>query len=99
MAWTTQTARDSANSRPFAAPLLVIGALLLCVLAAGVAETDIAALGELSGLEWAGVVLATGGVFASVLALPPCGDDAAHPALVLRVRRLDRGSALRRRAP
>jgi hypothetical protein len=50
--------------------LLVVGALLLCVPTAGVAGTDLGALGELSTFEWAGVLLATGGVFAAVLALP-----------------------------
>lgn len=51
--------------------LLVIGALVLCLPAASVASQDLGDLGALSGLEWAGVGMATAGVFAAILALPP----------------------------
>jgi hypothetical protein len=51
--------------------LLVIGALVLCLPAASVASQDLGDLGGLSGLEWVGVGMATAGVFAAILALPP----------------------------
>jgi len=50
--------------------LLVVSALLLCVPAAGVAESDLGDLFGLSALQWVGVSLATAGVFASILAIP-----------------------------
>ena len=50
--------------------LLVICAVLLCVPATGVAGTDLGELEGLSGVEWTGVVMATAGVYAAILALP-----------------------------
>jgi hypothetical protein len=50
--------------------LLVLGALVLCVPAVGVAGEDLGHLGALSAMQLAGVATATAGVFAAVLALP-----------------------------
>ena len=50
--------------------LLVLGALLLCANATAVAAVDLGAVGELSGSQWAGVVPATAGIFAAIVALP-----------------------------
>lgn len=50
--------------------LLVLGALALCVPAAGVASEDLRHVGPLTTPEMLGVALATGGVFVAVLALP-----------------------------
>ena len=50
--------------------LLVLGALALCVPAVGVASADLADLGVLPAMRLAGVVLAAGGVFVAILALP-----------------------------
>ena len=49
--------------------LLVICAVLLCVPATGVAGTDLGELEGLSGVQWTGVVMATVGVYAAILAL------------------------------
>jgi hypothetical protein len=50
--------------------LLFVGALALCVPATGVAGEDLRGLGEVSGAQSVGVVLATVGVYAAILALP-----------------------------
>jgi hypothetical protein len=50
--------------------LLFVGALALCLPTTGVAAEDLRSLGPLSASERAGVLLAAGGVFAAVLALP-----------------------------
>lgn len=50
--------------------LLVLGALALAVPAVGVAGADLGHLGALSTTQLVGVALATGGVFAAILALP-----------------------------
>jgi hypothetical protein len=50
--------------------LLVVGALALAVPAVGVAGSDLGHLGVLSTTQLVGVALATGGVFAAILALP-----------------------------
>ena len=50
--------------------LLVAGALFLCVPATGVAGSDLGGLVGLSGVQWAGVGLATVGVYAAILLLP-----------------------------
>jgi hypothetical protein len=50
--------------------LLVIGALALCFVAAGIATSDLGSLGVLSTTQWVGAGAATAGVFLSILALP-----------------------------
>ncbi|HEX5996335.1 MAG TPA: hypothetical protein VFY84_14435 [Jiangellales bacterium] len=50
--------------------LLVAGALFLCVPATGVAGEDLGGLVGLSGVQWAGVGLATVGVYAAILLQP-----------------------------
>ena len=50
--------------------LLVVGVLVLGANATAIAVVDLGGVGELSGPEWTGVVLATLGVYAAILALP-----------------------------
>ncbi|HEX6247203.1 MAG TPA: hypothetical protein VFZ64_04980 [Nocardioidaceae bacterium] len=50
--------------------LLVVGSLLLCLPAAGVAGEDLGHLSGMSTLQWVGVGLSTVGVFAAILAMP-----------------------------
>lgn len=50
--------------------LLVLGALLLCVPATGVAAADLGDLTGLSTMQWVGVIAATAGVYAAILGLP-----------------------------
>ena len=57
-------------SRRGRSALLVVGAALLCVPATGVAAEDLGQLDGLSGAQWAGVGLATVGVYVAILALP-----------------------------
>jgi hypothetical protein len=64
--------------------LLVVGALALAVPAVGVAGSDLGHLGVLSTTQLVGVALATGGVFAAILALP-----------VLTLRLIARGCPVR----
>jgi hypothetical protein len=49
---------------------LVLGAVLLCVPATGVAGEDLGVIGSLSAFQWVGVAATTAGVYATILALP-----------------------------
>jgi hypothetical protein len=50
--------------------LLVVGALLLCVPAIGVASEEVDGTGGLRALQWAGVLAAGAAIFGAIAALP-----------------------------
>jgi hypothetical protein len=50
--------------------LLVVGSLFLSVVATGIAMEDLQDLGSLSPARWAGLVVSSAGIYATVLALP-----------------------------
>jgi hypothetical protein len=61
----------SLTARRGRSALLVLGALVLCVPATGVARADLGRLDLLSVAERTGVAGATIGVYAAILAIPP----------------------------
>ncbi len=50
--------------------LLVVGSLLLCLSATGIAITDLGQLPSLSTPQWLGVALSTLGVYVAILTMP-----------------------------
>jgi len=50
--------------------LLVLGGLAFCVPVTGTAMTDLGSAGDLTTLQWAGALAATGGIYLCALAIP-----------------------------